>query len=226
MGLQEGLKKGNFPFLFNTKGNENHVGPWPHTDFYVLNSKSEEEGKALCEWYDTVKDKTFNMQREILEYCKNDVFLLAQAAIKFSNLIDEKTDGIQCFLETCTIAACAMQCFRSLYLPENTIPVIPPMGFLYGSHFSKKSLQWMKYMESLDPNVKIRTVVNWGEVPFGKYKLDGYDDQNNTVYGCYWYGHTCIQQLRHYPLDDEQRVTLQNRYEAKKILKQYLKSVV
>jgi len=162
------------------------------------------------------------MQKKMLEYFKNDVFLLIQAVIKFSNMIEETKVGIQCYRETCNIATCAKQCFMSLYLPECTIPVIPPMGFQYGSHFSKKTSQWMKYMESLNPNVSIRTAAKMGKVPFGKYKLDGYDEKHcraSEYYGCYWHGHTCIQKLRHYPLNDEQRVTLQNRYDATKIQK-------
>ena len=117
MGLQDNLKKGDFPFLFNTPENQNYDGPWPDIDYFDIDSKSEDERKKLLAWHEecVCKELVFNFQRELLEYCKNDVLILTKALIQFSNLIEERTGGLQCFLQTSTIAACAMQCFRSQY---------------------------------------------------------------------------------------------------------------
>ena len=139
MGLQDTLKKGDFPFLFNTVKNQNYIGPWPEIDYFDIDSKSEEERDALLAWHEEcISQKlTFDFQKEILKYCKNDVLILTEALIRFSNLIEEQTGGIQCFLQTSTIASCAMECFRSRYLKENTIPIIPPLGFQHRYQLSK-----------------------------------------------------------------------------------------
>ena len=227
MGLQDTLKKGDFPFLFNTVKNQNYIGPWPEIDYFDIDSKSEEERDALLAWHEEcISQKlTFDFQKEILEYCKNDVLILTEALIRFSNLIEEQTGGIQCFLQTSTIASCAMECFRSRYLKENTIPIIPPLGFQHRDQQSKTAKQWLKYMEYKN-NVKLQTAENGGEVQFKRFKLDGYDKDSRTAYefyGCYWHGHTCITQLRHYPVDDEGH-TLQDRYKATLARQEFLES--
>lgn len=50
------------------------------------------------QWHDEcVKGKyKFSMQRELLEYCKNYVDILASAVVKFSNIYEERSDGLQC----------------------------------------------------------------------------------------------------------------------------------
>ncbi|CAH0391289.1 unnamed protein product [Bemisia tabaci] len=49
-GLTE-LKKGYFPHLFNTKENENYVGPIPDKKYYNYNQMKPEARKKFLEWY-------------------------------------------------------------------------------------------------------------------------------------------------------------------------------
>ena len=49
-GLTE-LKKGYFPHLFNTKENENYVGPIPDKKYYNYNQMKPEARKEFLEWY-------------------------------------------------------------------------------------------------------------------------------------------------------------------------------
>lgn len=69
----------------------------------------------------------FDKIKEMLQYYLNNARILTQAVNKLSNLIEEKTGGIQYFLEVGPIVACVMKCFRSLYLKENTTPIVPPL---------------------------------------------------------------------------------------------------
>jgi len=227
LGLNESLKKGDFPHLFNTSQNQNYVGLYPKLEFYDIDSKSEKEGKAIAAWHHECvqSKKTFDFQKEILEYCKNDVRILTLALIKFANLIEVKTNGVQCFLHTPTIAACSMKCFRSLYLQENCIPIIPPLGFHHGDHQSKKAREWLKYIQH-EYKITLRTAENGGEAQFKHFKLDGYDKDSRTgfeFYGCYWHGHTCLTQLRDRPIDAEGR-SLQDRYDATIARKEFLEN--
>ena len=43
-------------------------------------------------------------------------------------------------------------------------------------------------------NISIQHAENGGEYRINNYKVDGYDEANNTVYefhGCHWHGHPC-----------------------------------
>jgi len=69
------------------------------------------------------------MQHQLLAYSKNDVAILGAVVIKFSNIMQQITNGIQYFLVSATIASLVMRVFRTLYLPEDTIPVIAPLRY-------------------------------------------------------------------------------------------------
>ena len=52
--------------------------------------------------------------------------------------------------------------------------------------YSRESIQWFEY-------IHIRHAEN-GEHRFGRWRFDGYDEVNSTVYeyhGCFWHGHPC-----------------------------------
>ena len=72
-GLSE-LRKGFFPHLFNTPQNENaHLQNLPEIKFYSPETMSVEKKKEFDIWYEENKNKEFDFQKEILEYCISDV---------------------------------------------------------------------------------------------------------------------------------------------------------
>ena len=55
-GLVE-LKKGYFPHFFNTKENENYIGPLPSMNMYGYDAMSNEKREDFIKWYaEKVKD--------------------------------------------------------------------------------------------------------------------------------------------------------------------------
>ena len=48
--LQE-LYKGYFPHLFNTKANQNYVGPYPELKYYGYDFMSTGEREKFAEWH-------------------------------------------------------------------------------------------------------------------------------------------------------------------------------
>ena len=59
--------------------------------------------------------------------------------------------------------------------------------------YSRQSIHWLEYMMKTN-NVNIRHAENGGELRIGNYSVDGFDEENDTVYefhGCYWHGHSC-----------------------------------
>ena len=83
-----GLKKGYFCHSFNTKSNENYVGPYPIPDLFgVANMTPEDRNDFFC-WYDNLPDGAlFDLQKEIVEYCNDDVNILREAALRFRRIV-------------------------------------------------------------------------------------------------------------------------------------------
>ena len=81
-GLTE-LKKGYFPHLFNTKENENYVGPIPDKKYYCYNQMKPEARKKFLEWYlqKVQENYIFAMEKEIVEYCRSDVDILRNGSL-------------------------------------------------------------------------------------------------------------------------------------------------
>ena len=77
-GLEE-LKKGWFPHHFNTRENQNYVGPYPEAKYYGHNFMGEKEREKLLAWLDERKGEVFDFRKEMLDYCRSDVDILRQA---------------------------------------------------------------------------------------------------------------------------------------------------
>ena len=77
-----------------------------------------------------------------------------------------------------------MAIFRSKYIRNNTIAVVDePIEEKY----SKQSISWLNHLEN--PNIK--HALNGGEQIICGAKVDGFDENTNTVYqyhGCFWHG--------------------------------------
>ena len=74
-GLTE-LAKGYFPHFFNTEANQHYVGPIPDVKYYDPDGMKPEAREAFYKWYDTQHEKVFNMEEELLKYCRSDVDIL------------------------------------------------------------------------------------------------------------------------------------------------------
>ena len=72
-GLKE-LKKGYFPHLFNKRENQHYVGNLPAIHYYSPDTMTTDAREKFMEWYDEHKENTFDFQKEMLEYCRYDIF--------------------------------------------------------------------------------------------------------------------------------------------------------
>lgn len=131
-GLQE-LCKGYFPHFFNTKANQNYVGPYPELKYYGYDFMSSGERRKLAEWHASKRNETFNFREEMLQYCRSDVDILRRGCLEFRNLMIKVTSieetiaqadgtvkkstafGIDPF-DYITIASVCMGIFKSLFL--------------------------------------------------------------------------------------------------------------
>jgi hypothetical protein len=85
-GLTE-LKKGYFPHFFNTEQNQNYVVPYPAAEYYNPEDMSISNRKAFYTWYKQQKNKTFNFQKEFLDYCISDVDILRRCCAQFKTTL-------------------------------------------------------------------------------------------------------------------------------------------
>ncbi|CAB3995103.1 DNA polymerase [Paramuricea clavata] len=187
-GIDE-LAKGYFPHLFNKKENENYVGPIPPTPYYNPNGMSPAAKQTFLHWHRNLKDNdyVFNFQEEILAYCRSDVDILRCCCLEFRELFRDVT-RINPF-EKCL----SNQVYRTNYLRENTIAIIPPRGYYPENKQSLLAQKWLSYTAERN-KIYIQHARNGGEKRVGPYLLDGYHEETHTAYevhGCFWHG--CIK---------------------------------
>jgi len=182
-GLTE-LKKGYFPHLFNTKENENYVGPLPDKKFYCHDRMKTEARSEFDRWHlqKTTENYVFKMQEELLAYCDSDVDILRRSCLIFGEefLNIANIDPFQYI----TIPSVCMAVYRSKYLENMTIAIY---DMDHKDLYSHESIGWLKSFENPD----IIHALNGGEQTVCNAKVDGFDKASRTVYqfqGCFWHG--------------------------------------
>ena len=190
-GMSE-LKKGYFPHYFNKECNKDYVGPIPSKKHYGCNQMKPDERTKFFKWYEerVSENYVFDFKKEILEYCRSDVDILRRGIMKLrEDFIElENIDPLRYI----TIASVCMTIYRSNYMPNKTIAIVPE--YTKTDNFSKMSIMWLNYV-STTKGLNIQHALNGGEKKLtidGKtYKVDGFCEETNTVYefyGCFWHG--------------------------------------
>ena len=131
----------------------------------------------------------FDFKLEILRYCQSDVNILRQCCLQFRELFRDVTD-IDPFASCLTIASACNMVFRKTFLQENTIAIIPPSGYKPENKQSVIALKMLAFIAQRDA-LAIRHSRNHGEQRIGKYLVDGFNADSNTVWeiqGCLWHG--------------------------------------
>ena len=190
-GMNE-LKKDYFPHYFNKECNKNYVGSMPSKNNYCYNQMKPDERTKFLKWYEerVRENYVFDFKKEILEYCRSDVDILRRGVMKL------REDFIQLEnidpLRYITIASVCMTIYRSNYMPNKTIAIVPE--YAKKDNYSKMSIMWLNYM-SKAKGLNIQHALNGGEkkltIDDKTYKVDGFCEETNTVYefhGCFWHG--------------------------------------
>lgn len=84
-GLQE-LKKGYFPHFFNTAHTACYTGPLPAKKHYGYNQMRTEDHAKFLTWHQAAEHESFDMQRDILAYCRSDVDILKKGCEAFRRI--------------------------------------------------------------------------------------------------------------------------------------------
>ena len=187
------LKKGYFPHYFNKECNKDYVGTIPSKKHYGFNQMKPDERTKFLKWYEerVRENYIFDFKKEILEYCRSDVDILRRGIMKLrEDFIElENIDPLRYI----TIASVCMTIYRSNYMPNKTIAIVPE--YAKTDNFSKMSIMWLNYV-STTTGLNIQHALNGSEkklpIDDKTYKVDGFCKKTNTVYefyGCFW--HEC-----------------------------------
>ncbi len=169
-------EKGFFPHHFNHLQNADYVGPYPSKEMYGYNTMSDSDQTKFDSWYESVTGQVFDFKKQLGMYCKNDVVLLREGCMKYRNEFIECTsvDPFGCV----TLAGCAMKVFKTLFLPKDTIALTHKNAYVNQCKaYSNPSIQWLEYIKA-SKNVDVHHALNYGEVKFGSFYVDGYYEIN------------------------------------------------
>ena len=110
------LSKGYFPHLFNTEANQTYVGEIPDVKYYDPDGMRPEEKSKFLLWHEEQRKQkvVFDMQKEMVKYCRSDVEILRQCRMKFRSLIIDLCD-LDTFERCITIASCAIRFFATRF---------------------------------------------------------------------------------------------------------------
>ena len=202
---------------FNTVENQNYIGPVPDIKFYDAdNKKDESKREKFIDWHKGLvkTNYIFDFQKEVYKYCAQDVSILRLCCVEFRKTFLSET-GVDPFCY-CTIAAAVMAVYRSKYLKEKSIGIIPKNLYRDGNKpFSKTSIEWLEFIAA-QTNSKILHAVHGGEktivdVELGKtYHVDGFCEETGTVYefyGCVYHGcPLCFDGTSDHPFHSERKM--------------------
>lgn len=177
-------QKGWFPHRFNVQNNWDYVGSYPAIEYYDADCMSKKDRNEFLLWYENVKTSEFNFRYELIRYCAQDVLILKKSFEKFRQSFREQTN-LDPISRCITIAQACMEVFKTFYLKNKTIAVIPSLGYEPRRKSSVIANFWIDWISN---NKKI-TIVR--EKKLGKYYVDGFHAESQTVYeflGCFFHG--------------------------------------
>ena len=187
------LKKGFFPYVFNTLDNQHYVGRIPDLEFYDPDGMMAKKKEELTRWHsDQVRQNvSFNFRQEMIDYWKSDVALFKAGCEAFQQEFETQA-GFNPMAKCMTIASACNLYWRKHHLPPNTIAIEPVRGWR-GANITQslKALQWLYYQEQQIPKQgasadTIQHIRNGGEqsvrTAVTSYFVDGYDALIRTVY--------------------------------------------
>lgn len=191
-------KKGIFPYLFNTVENTHYVGHLPKRKYFGYQNMTKIQRVNFNEWYfNRKKEGPFSLEKEITEYCRMDVKILAKGMLKMSETLFDMT-GCELFsAQSCTISSIAMKIFRSQFMPEKTILNIGDVRPNSNISFSKSACElfdYMNFIQYFGEEKIIHAQNSPSEVRIGRFFVDGIIPSKKIIIEynqCLLHGHVC-----------------------------------
>ena len=120
------------------------MGPYPAASFYGPDDMTASARAAFYAWYET-QGKTFNFHEEFLSYCISDVDILQRCCAQFRRTIHTLVK-VERFREAITFASTANLAYRRGFMPQDSIAIIPNLGYHPARQFSLKASRWLSWL--------------------------------------------------------------------------------
>ncbi|XP_031635355.1 uncharacterized protein LOC116348474 [Contarinia nasturtii] len=201
--------KGHYPHYFNTAENFNYVGPIPNIEYYDPDSMKPKDKQKFIEWYneESANNILFDNKRELIAYCVQDVTILRLACLKFRSMMIPLTH-VDPFNQV-TVASTCMKVYKTNFLEENMIPILPRHGYRLRDNQSFKAINWLEW-EAHNRNINIISASNGREVRINEHiVVDGYHEPTRTVFsfhGCWWHMCKKCYPFQHHTLPGEKKM--------------------
>ncbi|XP_052778720.1 uncharacterized protein LOC128216186 [Mya arenaria] len=232
-GITE-LSKGYFPHLFNREENQTKtMTKLPDLKYYDPDGMKIDKRLEFLAWYDIHKKDAFDLQYELLKYCRSDVDILRKCCLKFRKLFQEITQkdevlGIDPFEKCLTIASACNLVFRRNFLEHESIGIIPTHGYRPEEKQSVLAYKWLAYLAH-QKDMYIQHGRNVGEKQIGPYKVDGYYETEEgekvvlEMNGCFWHG--CNRCFKSNTVNSVNDMTMGDLYARTMDKQQYIESL-
>ena len=190
-----------FPYLFNQVNNFNYEGPLPDRHYFGYSQMKKTQREQFNLWYEeaTSKGIQFNFKKSLLEYCIQDVDLLAKGFLTYRDLFHQ-ISGIDCFSsDITTLAGLCFKIWRFKFLKTKTLLNIGRArkgSNIWASTASITYLDYLNLSRPKDEQILHRDNSISGEIRIGRYSIDGFCPKTNTVFeydSCLGHGCLCIQ---------------------------------
>ena len=182
-----------FPYLFNQKSNYTvRLNCLPDQSYYCPGSMSVKKHVEFTQWYNENKDKkTFYLPDELRSYTRNDTEILMCSLLAFRRIfMTNITNGADVLYSSTTLAGICMQVFKSMFLRDNEIAIVPEKGFERSDTASVLAIKYCEFL-ALRDGLVVKHAGNGAEVRHNGLKLDSYFPEKNLaceVFGCYYHG--------------------------------------
>jgi hypothetical protein len=176
-----------FPYKFIKPKNYNYVGKWPNKEEYDSDFFSSKKKAEFLVWYDEQKNKIFDFQFQLEQYCLSDLTILTEGCLAYSranrlsSATEAKPEGYCPFQHQLTLASFCNFIYRANFMPENSIGMLPACGYNPKSNSSRKCELWLKYLSETH-NYRIQHAKNGGEKSIGKYFVDGFCEEKKLIF--------------------------------------------
>ena len=153
--------------------------------------RGQQTVSTFLEWHSAqtqlykVNKFVYDFQQEPVSYCQSDVKILKEI-LKFGTLIKKVCSGIDPFEVACTAASACNYIYRQLFMPKDSIAILPQNGYTGNELTSFPAAVWLSWVEQVANDRKsnefsIRLYKSGGglkrgrgkEQTLGSFKVDG-----------------------------------------------------
>ena len=129
-------------------------GQFPPACLFALNAmKGAKEIEAFLKWHDEQtllyreQSKQYDFESELVSYCQSDVKLLKEGFLEYRQLIQSICNGIDPFEIACTAASACNYIYRQLFMPDDSIAILPNNGYTGSELTSFPAAIWVSWVE-------------------------------------------------------------------------------